>query len=109
VRDDLAVDPGLADPPGDELGVLRPVVDDEHSLRLVGAHRPILWAGGPQNSDQPTVRQGLLWSIVRRLPYDDPGRPDLRSPARFMLWAARQQPGTLAIGVTLGIAGRSCW
>ena len=24
--------------------------------------------------------------IVRRLPYDDPGTPDLRSPARFLLW-----------------------
>jgi len=29
VRDDLAVDVGFADPPGDELGVLRAEVDDE--------------------------------------------------------------------------------
>jgi hypothetical protein len=29
VGDDLAVDVGLPDPPGDELGVLRAEVDDE--------------------------------------------------------------------------------
>ena len=29
--------------------------------------------------------------IVRRLPYDDPGTPDLRSPGRFLLWTGAQQ------------------
>ena len=32
VRDDLGVDPGLADPAGDELGVLRAEVDDEDQV-----------------------------------------------------------------------------
>jgi ABC-type multidrug transport system fused ATPase/permease subunit len=40
---------------------------------------------------------------VRHLPYADPGRPDLRSPARFLLWTARQQWRTLAVGVALGV------
>ena len=30
VRDYLAVDPGLAHPPGDKLGVLGPVIDHQH-------------------------------------------------------------------------------
>jgi ABC-type multidrug transport system fused ATPase/permease subunit len=40
---------------------------------------------------------------VRDLPYADPGRPDVRSPARLLLWVGRQQLGTLAAGVALGI------
>jgi ABC-type multidrug transport system fused ATPase/permease subunit len=38
-----------------------------------------------------------------RLPFDDPGRPDTRSPARFLLWIGRQQLPTLAAGIALGI------
>jgi ABC-type multidrug transport system fused ATPase/permease subunit len=41
---------------------------------------------------------------VRRLPYDDPGNPDLRSPARYLLWTARQQWQPLAVGTVYGIA-----
>ena len=38
-----------------------------------------------------------------RLPFDDPGRPDTRSPARLLLWVGRLQLGTLAAGVCFGI------
>ena len=39
-RHDLGVDPGLADPAGDELGVLRPEVDDEDQVVICGHGRP---------------------------------------------------------------------
>jgi ABC-type multidrug transport system fused ATPase/permease subunit len=38
-----------------------------------------------------------------RLPFDDPGRPDTRSPARLLLWVGRHQISTLAAGICLGI------
>src|SRR5262245_5068003 len=38
-----------------------------------------------------------------RLPFDDPGRPDIRSPARLLIWVGRHQVGTLTAGVVLGI------
>ncbi len=40
---------------------------------------------------------------MRRLPYDDPGTPDLRSPARFLLWTGSRQLDTLAVGVVYGV------
>jgi hypothetical protein len=40
---------------------------------------------------------------VRRLPYDDPGTPDLRSPGRFLIWTGKQQLDTLAVGVVFGV------
>ena len=40
---------------------------------------------------------------MRQLPFDDPGRPDTRSPIRFLLWVGRQQLGTLALGMGFGI------
>ncbi|HEX5598573.1 MAG TPA: ABC transporter ATP-binding protein [Micromonosporaceae bacterium] len=40
---------------------------------------------------------------MRPLPVDDPGIPDQRSPARFLLWLARQAWPTLAVGIGLGI------
>jgi len=40
---------------------------------------------------------------VRHLPFDDPGRPDLRSPARFLLWTGRQQLPTIGVGVVYGV------
>jgi len=40
---------------------------------------------------------------VRRLPYDDPGTPDLRSPGRFLVWTGKQQLDTLAFGVVFGV------
>jgi ABC-type multidrug transport system fused ATPase/permease subunit len=41
---------------------------------------------------------------VRRLPYDNPGNPDLRSPVRYLLWTARQQWRPLAVGTIYGVA-----
>ncbi len=38
-----------------------------------------------------------------RLPYDDPGVPDRRSPVRFLLWVGRQQVPTLIGGVFFGV------
>ena len=38
-----------------------------------------------------------------RLPYDDPGRPDTRSPFRLFVWVGRQQLGTLLAGVLFGV------
>jgi ABC-type multidrug transport system fused ATPase/permease subunit len=38
-----------------------------------------------------------------RLPAEDPGVPDTRSPVRLLLWVGRQQIGTLASGVLFGI------
>jgi ABC-type multidrug transport system fused ATPase/permease subunit len=40
---------------------------------------------------------------VVKLPYDDPGVPDRRSPLRFLVWVGRQQKATLLGGVTFGI------
>ena len=40
---------------------------------------------------------------MRHLPYDDPGRPDLRSPARFLLWTASRQWRSLAVGTVYGV------
>jgi ABC-type multidrug transport system fused ATPase/permease subunit len=41
---------------------------------------------------------------MRDLPLAHPGTPDLRSPTRFLLWVARGQLGTLALGVLYGVA-----
>jgi len=41
---------------------------------------------------------------MRDLPVDNPGTPDTRSPARLLLWVARQQLPTLAVGVGFGTA-----
>ncbi|MDF2741928.1 MAG: transporter transrane region [Actinomycetia bacterium] len=41
---------------------------------------------------------------MRELPLGHPGTPDLRSPARFLLWVARGQLGTLALGIAYGVA-----
>jgi len=40
---------------------------------------------------------------MRELPLGHPGTPNLRSPARFLLWVARGQLGTLAIGIFYGV------
>jgi ABC-type multidrug transport system fused ATPase/permease subunit len=38
-----------------------------------------------------------------RLPADDPGAPDTRSPARLLLWVGRHQLVTIAAGIFFGI------
>jgi len=40
---------------------------------------------------------------MKQLPFTNPGHPDTRSPARFLLWVGRQQLSTLALGVAFGI------
>jgi ABC-type multidrug transport system fused ATPase/permease subunit len=40
---------------------------------------------------------------MQRLPYPDPGVPDLRSPLRFLRWVARGQRRTLLGGVFFGV------
>jgi hypothetical protein len=40
---------------------------------------------------------------MRELPLGHPGTPDLRSPTRFLLWVARGQLGTLALGMAYGV------
>src|ERR671910_1524116 len=40
---------------------------------------------------------------MKELPFSDPGRPDTRSAARFLLWIGRQQLGTLALGMAFGV------
>src|SRR5215217_1525666 len=40
---------------------------------------------------------------MRELPVGHPGTPNLCSPARFLLWVARGQLGTLAIGMLYGV------
>ena len=43
------------------------------------------------------------WTGVVRLPEEDPGVPDTRSPARLLLWVGRHQIPTLVAGVFFGI------
>ncbi|MBA2475067.1 MAG: ABC transporter ATP-binding protein [Actinobacteria bacterium] len=38
-----------------------------------------------------------------RLPFDDPGTPDTRSPLRLLVWVGRCQLGTLGAGVLFGV------
>ena len=40
---------------------------------------------------------------MQRLPYPDPGAPDLRTPLRFLRWVARGQWRTLVSGVFFGV------
>ena len=40
---------------------------------------------------------------MQRLPYPDPGVPDLRSPLRFLRWVARGQWRTLSGGIFFGV------
>jgi ABC-type multidrug transport system fused ATPase/permease subunit len=40
---------------------------------------------------------------MRRLPYDDPGSPDLSTPVRFLLWIGRRQLDTMLVGVVFGV------
>jgi ABC-type multidrug transport system fused ATPase/permease subunit len=40
---------------------------------------------------------------MRELPLGHPGTPDLRSPTRFLVWVARGQLGTLALGMVYGV------
>lgn len=39
---------------------------------------------------------------MRSFPYPPAGTPDLRSPARYLLWLGGYQKATLAAGILLG-------
>jgi ABC-type multidrug transport system fused ATPase/permease subunit len=41
---------------------------------------------------------------MQTIPFPDPGRPDTRSTARFMLWVGRQQWRTQVLGMLAGMA-----
>ena len=43
------------------------------------------------------------WTGVVRLPEEDPGVPDTRSPARLLLWVGRHQIPTLLAGIFFGV------
>ncbi|MDH5279137.1 MAG: ABC transporter ATP-binding protein, partial [Actinomycetota bacterium] len=40
---------------------------------------------------------------LRDLPRDDPGRPDLRTPTRFLVWIGRMQLAALTLGIAWGV------
>jgi ABC-type multidrug transport system fused ATPase/permease subunit len=65
--------------------------------RLEAALAP---AGNPVYPEAPEAVPSIF---VRHLPFDDPGQPDLRSPARYLLWTGRQQWRTLGVGVVFGV------
>ena len=50
-----------------------------------------------------TVDAPRRWTGVVRLPEEDPGVPDTRSPARLLLWVGRHQIPTLVAGVLFGV------
>jgi ABC-type multidrug transport system fused ATPase/permease subunit len=56
-------------------------------------------------SETVTLPASRRWLARARmhLPADDPGTPDTRSPARFLVWVGRHQVWTLAAGVLFGI------
>ncbi|WP_044573475.1 ABC transporter ATP-binding protein [Arthrobacter alpinus] len=45
---------------------------------------------------------------MRSFPYKPAGKPDLRSPGRYLLWLAGAQRGTLLLGVTYGTVWTVC-
>jgi ABC-type multidrug transport system fused ATPase/permease subunit len=45
----------------------------------------------------------MEWSMRIELPAADPGVPDTRSPAHLLVWVARHQVRTLAVGVLFGV------
>src|SRR5215218_3557771 len=55
-------------------------------------------------ADSVAVAAPRRWFTRRRLrlPAEDPGAPDTRSPLRLLLWVGRHQVGTLAAGVLFG-------
>jgi ABC-type multidrug transport system fused ATPase/permease subunit len=45
----------------------------------------------------------MAFPLTVNLPVADPGDPDTRSPARFLIWIGRQQRLTLLLGVCFGV------
>ena len=103
VRHDLAVDPGLADPAGDQLRVLRPEVDHQDGGGDVPGSAGVASRRPPRAAVPSTAKPALFRAPAHaygRLscatsPSTTPGSPDLRSPGRYLLWTGRQQWRTL--------------
>src|SRR5450759_380827 len=55
------------------------------------------------NSLDPTGLTNTVRGAMQRLPYPDPGTPDLRTPLRFLRWVARGQWRTLLFGIFFGV------
>src|SRR5690606_19210534 len=77
VGDDLGVDVRLADPPGDELGVLRPEVDDQ------AGREPLARRRGRAHSSPTTTRSAFCRSFSVSNPHSAIARR--RAPVRFTL------------------------
>jgi ABC-type multidrug transport system fused ATPase/permease subunit len=54
-------------------------------------------------STTATLDASRRWTGVVRLPEEDPGVPDTRSPVRLLLWVGRHQIPTLVGGVVCGV------
>jgi ABC-type multidrug transport system fused ATPase/permease subunit len=54
-------------------------------------------------STTATLDASRRWTGVVRLPEEDPGVPDTRSPVRLLLWVGRHQIPTLVGGVLCGV------
>ena len=50
-----------------------------------------------------TIEAPRRWTGVVRLPHEDPGVPDTRSPTRLLLWVGRHQIPTLVAGIVFGV------
>src|SRR5690242_21672620 len=71
---------------------------------MVGSPRPVLGGGAPRENRcrqwRPAPYRG---SLMRQIPFPDPGRPDTRSTLRFMVWVAREQWRTQVLGMLAGM------
>ena len=63
----------------------------------------IRWYVARTRASGPVGAPGVVCSaLLARLPLPDPGKPDLRSPVRFLFWIARNQRSTVAAGGFFG-------
>ena len=59
--------------------------------------------GGPIFGVGASVRRNTVGTLMREIPFPDPGRPDTRSTLRFMVWVAREQWRTQVLGMLAGV------
>jgi ABC-type multidrug transport system fused ATPase/permease subunit len=79
--------------------------------RVYGGRAPRRRTGGTDGELRGATETRYLGDLpgrtvdrVRDLPYDHPGTPDLRSPARYLTWTGRQQWRPLLLGTVYGVA-----
>jgi ABC-type multidrug transport system fused ATPase/permease subunit len=70
-------------------------------LTVVDAPKPMVGLRS-RRSGQARAGRSLCGSVLARLPLPDPGKPDLRSPVRFLYWIAREQLRTVLAGGFFG-------